>query len=272
MAKLCVSNIGLSPLDHEDELYHLPDMGIEALEVAPSRVWQDTWQGLSSSRVEHYRRVIEAAGLKVAGLHSLFWDQPDLGLFLGRENREKTLDFLTHLSRVCADLGGKTLIYGSAPARRRGELPIADADTECIDFFGELAERISGHGTCFAFEPLDQETTDYIHTLKHAVRIVDAVANQALRTHFDAKALVAAEEANEESFRLASASAVNFHANEPDLGVLGTSHKIDHAELGRLLKGIDYQGYVSIEQRMLNADAPLKDVGESARILRQCYL
>ena len=87
-------------------------MGLTGLEVAPSRVWEDSWLGLSPNVAEIYRSEVEQVGLTVVGLHSLFYDQPQLGLFRFGDNRVRTLDFLEHLSKLCRDLGGTTLIYG----------------------------------------------------------------------------------------------------------------------------------------------------------------
>ena len=73
-------------------------MGFLGLEVAPSRVWKNTWQGLSPKSVERFRIEVENAGLSIVGLHSLFYDKPELGLFRDTETRRLTLDFMVHLS------------------------------------------------------------------------------------------------------------------------------------------------------------------------------
>ena len=130
-----VSNIGLTAFSHDRELAQLLELGITGVEVAPSRVWKNTWDELKSSDVQKYRKTVENAGLRVIGLHSLFYDQPELGLFKGSQIRTKSLQFLTHLSAVCRDLGGKTLIYGGG--RKRGKIRENDAITETVDFFGE---------------------------------------------------------------------------------------------------------------------------------------
>ena len=64
--------------------------------------------------VRAYRRDVEAAGLRVVGLHSLFYDHPELGLFRDAERRDRSLDFLVHLSAVCRDLGGADVDLGAA--------------------------------------------------------------------------------------------------------------------------------------------------------------
>ena len=148
--KLASSNIALPAYDHVHELGGLREMGLEGVEVAPSRVWRDTWHGLTTRHVETYRKEVEAAGLEVVGLHSLFFDHPELGLFCSEEFSSQTLAFMVHLSAVCRDLGGKTLIYGGG--RKRGDIPEDEAYKRTIDFCLTLCESIEDHGTCFCFE------------------------------------------------------------------------------------------------------------------------
>ncbi|MDP7666482.1 MAG: sugar phosphate isomerase/epimerase family protein [Rhodospirillales bacterium] len=269
MPKLAVSNIALSAYDHAAKLGRLAELGLAGVEVAPSRAWMDTWHNLTPKMVRSYRKEVEDAGLGVVGLHSLFYDHPELGLFRDAETRAQSLDFLVHLSAVCRDLGGRTLIWGGG--RRRGDVPMAAALTEAQDFMADLCKRIEGHDTCFCFEPLGPDETDFINSAFDALAIVEAVGHPGLRMQLDAKALLANAEATNEPFAAAAPHLVHFHANEPDLGVLGTSGAVDHAALGGFLRDIDYQGFVSIEQRMLNAADPLADVALSAAVLKECY-
>jgi sugar phosphate isomerase/epimerase len=269
MPRFAASNIALGPYDHGDQLEHLPSLGLEGLEVAPSRVWRDSWKGLAAAQVKAYRKQAEDAGLRVIGLHSLFFDQPGLGLFKGREVRAETLDFLVYLSSLCRDLGGKTMIYGGG--RRRGNVGFDDAFAEAVEFCGEFCRRVEGHGTVLCFEPLGPADSDFINTVADALAIVEAVDHPALAMQIDAKALVDNEEAGFAPFRMSKETLVHFHANEPGLAVLGSSGTVDHAAFGGYLKKIGYQGFVSIEQRMLNESDPLADMATSARLLKECY-
>ncbi|MCH7935527.1 MAG: sugar phosphate isomerase/epimerase [Proteobacteria bacterium] len=269
MIRLAVSNIALPAFDHADDFGRLREFGIEAIEVAPSRVWQDTWKGLAPDAVADYRRRIEDAGLDVVGLHSLFYDQPRLGLFKEPTERAESLDFLEHLSGVCRDLGGRTLIYGGG--RQRGALPEDEALAEAVDFFGELTKRVETHGTCFCFEPLGPGDSDFINSALDSLAIVEEVASPALRVQLDAKALVENGEAVIETFEAVRSKLVHFHANEPGLGVLGSTGEVDHALFGNALHAIGYKGYVSIEQRMLSQTDPLADLMTSAEVVKAAY-
>ena len=267
MAKLALSNIALTAHDHDAELGRLAAMGLAGLEVAPSRVWRDTVDGPSPAEVTRYRKIVEAAGLRVVGLHSLLFDQPHLGLF--GERRDRTLEFLVHLSEVCRDLGGRTLIYGGG--RRRGSVPADRARAEAMGFLGELCGRVETHGTVFCFEPLGPSDSDFVNSALEALSIAEELDHPAFAVQLDAKALVENDEAAAATIRAVAHRLVHVHANEPGLGVLGTSGTIDHGALGRFLADIDYQGFVSIEQRMLNAEDPLADVARSAAVLRRHY-
>ncbi|NQU61382.1 MAG: sugar phosphate isomerase/epimerase [Rhodospirillales bacterium] len=267
--RFAVSNIALPAFDHGQELGRLSDLGLEAVEVAPSRVWPDTWKGLTADQVADYRRQIEDAGLGVVGLHSLFFDQPSLGLFKEPAARAESLDFLEHLSKVCRDLGGRTLIYGGG--RKRGMVPEPEARAEAVAFFGELTKRTEPHGTCFCFEPLGPKDSDFINSALDSLSIAKEIDSPALGVQLDAKALVENEEARKETFDAVKEMLVHFHANEPGLDVLGTSGKIDHEFFGTALHEIGYDGYVSIEQRMANEDDPLADIEKSAQVLRKAY-
>ncbi len=269
--KLAASNIGLAAYDHLDDFHCLAGMGLTGLEVSPSRAWEDWWHGLKPTAVDTYRRAAESAGLQIVGLHTLFWQQPELGLFRANDARAQTLDYLAHMSQLCADLGGRTLVFGSGRARMRGALSLDDAIAETIRFFGELTPRIQSHGTCFAFEALGEQDSDFLNSVTETLRVVEGLDSGVMKTHLDAKALVQAGEVNAEAFARARPTAVHFHANQPDLGVLSRDGEVDHAEIGRLLRSIGYDGFVSIEQRMVNEDDPLSDLARSAAVLKDCY-
>jgi len=269
--KPAISNISLPPYDHTRELSAIRELGFLGIEIAPSRVWTQT-ENVRFSQIESYRQSVENAGLKVIGLHSLFFDQPDKGLFLGEEVRNKTMDYLVHLSSLCADLGGKTLVFGSPPARRRNGLSVDEADKLTISFFEALAERISSHGTCFVIEALGESESDYINSAAHALRITKSVNRKELRGHLDAKALTEADEVRPEIFECAAPFLEHYHANDPGLGVLGGSGEIDHFLLGNLLKNIGYKGFVSAEQRMISESDPIDSAKASYLVLKRHYL
>lgn len=244
-------------------------MGFTGLEVAPSRQWNETWRGLTISDVTSYRREIEAAGLSCAGLHSLFYDHPHLGLFRDPESRKESLEFLVHLSGVCRDLGGRTLIWGGG--RNRGDVPLVNAVTESINFLGEYVTRTEDHGTCLCFEPLGPNDSDFINSVHDSIHIAETVNHPAVRVQVDAKALMQNNEMNAETLDAARPLLVHAHTNEPDLGILGASGQIDHHTFGELLRSSEYNGYVSLEQKQVDPTDPLGPLLKSATLMQEAY-
>lgn len=267
--KLSISNIALPALDHDNLLPDLFALGLEGLEIAPSRRWSSTWHDLRGADVADYRRKIEDAGLEIVGLHSLLYDQPELSLFGTSGQRDGLFQFFMHLSGICRDLGGRTLIWGGG--RRRGAIAADLARAIAIDFFGELCESIGDHGTCFCLEPLGPADTDFIHTVSDSLDIVRAVDRPALRVQIDAKALYDNDEFDIATFRAGAQALVHYHANEPGLEILGSSGKIDHHAAGKFLREIGYDGYVSIEQKMIGPENPLAAIERSVSLLKEAY-
>ena len=116
--KIAASNLIFPAFKHLDLLPVLPAVGIEGLEVAPAHTWLDPWDGVPSAEVRAYRKAATSAGLKIVGLHCLLSGRPDLGLFDMPGMGGRTINYLTQLSAICRDLGGKTLILGPRWRRR----------------------------------------------------------------------------------------------------------------------------------------------------------
>lgn len=271
MSKLAFSNIGLTPYDHHLELIKAAELGFMGLEVAPSRVWESTWEGLKTSHVKKYLREVEAAGLEVCGFHSLFFDKPHLGIFVDRDTALRTADFLVHLSGVCRDLGGHTLVFGSPRARARGQLGYEQAFDEATSWLESICRRIADHGTYLCFEPLGPNESDFLNSALESKRLVEAVGHPSLRVQLDAKALWASNEMTCHTVRAVAEMLVHVHINEPDLGPLRADSPINHVMFSRFLQEqTSYQGYCSLEQRMIDED-PIPALRQSIEVLDKHY-
>jgi sugar phosphate isomerase/epimerase len=267
--KYAISNIALPQYQHCNELSELASLGFEGLEVAPSRVWSDTWKGLVAADIQRYRSDVEAAGLEVVGLHSLLFDQPDLALCDSTEKRGRLMEFFVHLSGMCRDLGGRTIIWGGG--RRREAMPADEALTVAVEFFGALADRIEGHGTVYCLEPLASADTDFVHSVRECQAIAHAVNRPGLKVQIDVKAMASNNELDADTISALAADLVHVHANEPGFEVLGSSGTVDHHLAGECLRGIGYDGYVSIEQKMVDPDDVFGPIRQSLAILRKAY-
>ena len=136
-----------------DHLSYLPDLrafGVQGLEIAPDHSWPRPHfgQGFSIRQIETTRRMAQLSGLQIIGLHSLLGGRPELGIFDDAETRHHTIEHLVHLSEVCRDLGGRTLILD---ARWSRALATKEAWLQCRAFLEKLLPRIEEHGTVLCF-------------------------------------------------------------------------------------------------------------------------
>ncbi|MBU1611402.1 MAG: sugar phosphate isomerase/epimerase [Proteobacteria bacterium] len=269
-----ISNISLPSQDHEEYLAALSDLGFKGLEVAWSKVW-GSLHNITPARVNIYRRKVEAAGLRIIGMHSLYYGTSGMALFQDYTAEDRALHHLVYLSKICADLGGSFLILGSPSVRRRGQMTTADADSRFSTFLyklSDLLEQTDASGTMrLGLEALPQTESDYLNTSKHALRLVEHLQTHRICLHLDAKSLVAAGEATADFLSKAAQQAIHFHVNQPGFGVLRHDDQVDHCKLGALLRENGYAQSVSIEQTITNPEDILGPIRKSREILAECY-
>ena len=268
--KLAVSQIGWPSEFLDEALGTLADLGVQGLEAVPSKMWQDTWNVPRDEAIA-FRKKVEGYGIKIAGIHSLFWDQPDLNIFGDKKTQQRTADFLVNLGQICADLGGKSMVFGSPKARLRGDIPVDSAKDIATDFFGELAPKIDGLGCSLCIEALGPEDTDFILSAKEALEIIERVDNPGFGGQLDAKSLLAADEIELQTFLSFKNILVHVHVNDPGLITVGETGLIDHSKIAECLRHIDYEGYVSIEQKTIDAQKPLVAVRNSVSAVKEFY-
>lgn len=244
--RLGVSLRCLPPREHLAWMPALGEAGITGVEVVPSRLWNDPGEGLRAGLVNQYRRHLARAGMGVIGLHGLLDDHPDLGILTDGEARDATARHLRHLSAVCRDLGGRTLILGRG--RQRGALPERAAWQRAFDFLEALLPTLEQHGTVLCIEPLGPTEVDFLGDATACRILANALDHPHLGLQMNARGLVENGEVKHALFAAIYGRLEHFAANEPGLAVLGESGRVDHAALRRHLSASAYRGWITLEQ------------------------
>src|SRR5207237_8473505 len=123
--------------DHARVCRFVADLGYTGLEMAPFTL-APRITDVTADRRRTLRRQAEDAGLTILGLHWLLARTEGLHVTSPDEAvRRRTADYLGELARLCRDLGGDVLVFGS-PAQRRvpAGRPKAAADDVAADAFG----------------------------------------------------------------------------------------------------------------------------------------
>jgi D-psicose/D-tagatose/L-ribulose 3-epimerase len=184
---LCNEVLGGMPLERQCD--YAANLGYDGLEIAPFTL-SPTPEKISTAEAAKIRKVVEASGLVVTGLHWLLV-KPD-GLSLTDPDaavRARTLEVMMHLTGLCAELGGAVLVHGSPKQRA-----IAPGETHGValarlrDALAQVALAAARAGVTYCIEPLARKETDLVNTLAEATDLVRSIDHPNLRTMIDCSA------------------------------------------------------------------------------------
>ena len=269
--KLALSNLALPAFHHLSLLPHVRALGVEGLEIAPDHTWSAPGLGkaFSATDVSVYGRAAGLAGLEIIGMHALIGGRPEFGILEDLETRKRTLDHLVHLSAVCRDLGGRTLILDS---RWRGEMSERAAWFEMRDFLERLLPSIEDHGTVLCFAPLGPGEGDFCRKAAENYMLVNAIDHPSFGLHLSSAGLTANGENGHAHFAAARGRLELFHIDEPGRVPIGSSGAIDHVDMRRHLSASTYDGWVSIVQRFRRNEPAMDVLMDSVRFFHETYL
>jgi len=187
--KLALCNEVLGGLSLEAQCELAARVGYDGLEIAPFTL-ANAPERIDAAEARRIRGVVEAAGLVVTGLHWLLVKPSGLSVTdPDPARRRRTLDVVTRLIGLCAELGGKVLVHGSPKQREVAPGETLDiARARLRDFLAEAAEAAAAHGVVYCIEPLSRNETLLVNTVAEAAEIARAVGRPALRTMIDCSA------------------------------------------------------------------------------------
>jgi len=221
--------------------------GYGGIEIAPFTLAPLATE-ISAVQRGELRRTIARAGLDCVGLHWLLAQtegfhvaHPDPGI------RSRTVEYLGELARLCHDLGGRVLVFGSP--KQRSLLPGVSAG-EAVDHIREVFSRLvpvlETTDTVVALEPLAPTETDVLTTAAETCRLIEAIGSPHVRLHLDVKAMAAEPTPIPDIIRSSAPWLEHFHANDENLQGPGFG-SVDFLPIFQALDEVSYAGWVSVE-------------------------
>jgi sugar phosphate isomerase/epimerase len=268
--RLAFSNLTLPAFNH---LTYLPDMrafGVEGIEIAPDHTFTRPHFGkdFSPREVATYGQAARLAGLEIVGFHALLGGRPEFDMFDDADIRHHTIKHLVHLSKLCRDLGGRTLILDSRWARG---LERKEAFLHCRAFLEKLLPQIEDHGTILCFAPLSADEGDFCRSAPDLFMLASALDHASFGLHLATAALAANNETGHKNFAARRGRLDHVHIDEPGRVALGASGKVDHADVRRHLSAISYANWCSVVQRLPAGASPTEHVFRSVRGFKAIY-
>ena len=246
------------------------ELGYDGVEIAPFTL-VDSVEEVSGGRRKEIVQAARDAGVEIVGLHWLLVKPP--GMYINHPDeaiRRRTRDYLDSLIRLCGDLGGRVLIFGSPKQRNVYEgLTCDQAWDYARETFAHCGETAEDSGVYLCIEALAKRETDFINTITEAIRMVTEVGKPHFRTMVDIKAISDDGRPLPEIIEEAAPYAMHVHANDasgrgPGMG------DTDFVPIAAALKKIGYDGYVSVEVFDYKPD-PVTIARESIEYLRKTF-
>ncbi|WP_171133163.1 MULTISPECIES: sugar phosphate isomerase/epimerase [unclassified Ruegeria] len=253
--KLAVSNIAWTAEEDAVIAQHLRDAGVDALEVAPSRVFADVAAATSEDALA-VKADWAAEGLPIVSMQALLFGQPDLRLFGTARDQDAFVDYLAHVMARAGELGCGPLVFGSPGNRKRGGLSLDQAYDAALPVLRRVAEIAAETGTYFCLEAnATGYGCDFMTQLSEAAEMVRRVDHPNMRMVLDTgNMLMAGEDVTAVEPVLPLVQHVHFSA--PQLAPIA-----EHAAfLRQVLSGLKtagYAGYVTLEMRKTDSLTPL---------------
>ncbi len=247
--KFAVSNIAWLFAGQEAVLAALRDLGVSAVEVAPTKLFPDP-SAVTPAEADAARGQWADQGFSIVAAQALLFGKPELTLFESAEARERTLDYLARVLAVCGRLGAGACVFGSPKNRRRGGVPEAEARNTAVSFFRRLAAHAADAGTAVVLEANPPRYgADFVTRAAEAIELVRAVDHPAFRLHLDTACMAIAGDPIAAAFDAGVPLLGHFHVSEPDLATPGPNGAVDHAAFAAELLRCGYGGWVSLEMR-----------------------
>ena len=266
--KLAVSNIAWTVEQDDAVASAFVELGVRGIEVAPTKIWPAPLDA-TDVQIDAYRQFWESRGIEIVASQALLFGKPELTLFENEETRNRTLDYLRGIVRVCARLGAGALVFGSPVNRRVGDGNPDAAWTAAVDFFGRLGESALSEGTAIVMEANPREyKADFATRASDALRLVREVNQPGFLLHLDTACMTLAGDPVSligESMDLLR----HFHVSEPFLGPIGPD-KVDHAQFASELSGRGYSHWISIEMRESQPFA-VENLSSAVRFTLEAY-
>jgi sugar phosphate isomerase/epimerase len=221
--------------------------GYGGIELAPFTLAASP-DDLSTTARGEIRRTIARAGLDCVGLHWLLAKSE--GLHVAHPDttvRDRTVAYLADLARLCHDLGGRVLVFGSP--RQRSLLPgvtLKQAHGFIREVFSRLVPVLEATDTVVALEPLSPAETDVLTTAAETCTLLASIGSPHIRLHLDVKAMAAEPTSTPDIIRASAPWLEHFHANDENLQGPGFG-SVDFLPIFQALDEIGYAGWVSVE-------------------------
>ncbi len=231
----------------EEQFRIAAECGYDGLEIAPFTIADDVRE-ISAQERASIVGLGERHGLDIVGLHWLLVSPKGLHLTTPDDDvRRRTISYMCDLVRLCHDLDGQIMVFGSPSQRNIVEGQTREQTLARLkEGFVECMSIPEAEGITLCLEPLTSAQANTINTAAEAREIVDYIDHPRVAMILDCKSMGDEESDLGEAIRASKGYMRHLHTND-DNGLGPGYGNIDFAPVAQAVKDIDFQGYLSVE-------------------------
>ncbi len=258
--KLSISNIAWDKSDDEEMYSFLKQEGIQGIEIAPTRLFENPYENLEMSFL-YADMLRNKYNLEISSMQSIWYGIQ--GNIFNKEDREFLSAYTIKAIKFANSMGIKNLVFG-CPKNRNMEK--GDSIDDAKEFFYSLAQKAREYNTVLSIEPNPTiYNTNFLNFTKDACEFVKEVNNEGLKVNIDFGTILYNEE-NPHLIKTYKTIVNHIHLSEPYLEHV--NKKDEHDTLKKVLSKIDYKNYLSIEMKNQNN---LQSVKNSVLYMKEAF-
>lgn len=256
--RLALCSEVLRELDFARQCEVAASLGYDGIEIAPFTLDAEP-QTLSAARIADLRRAASEAGIAITGIHWLLVAPEGMSVTSpDADVRGFTLETVSRLVAICAELGGGYVVHGSPAQRKLAEGREAQDRANAMAYFEGVARAAEAAGITYLLEPLSPAQTNFVTNVAEADAIVEAIGSPNFLTMIDCSAAGAGEsEPVPDLLRrwLPGGRVAHVHFNDPNRRGPGEGD-MDFAPIVAALEECGYGGWVGVEPFAYEPDGP----------------
>ncbi len=230
-----------------DAFAHAASLGYSGIEIAPFTLGSNVYE-ITKQTKQQIRDSADSHELQIVGLHWLLAQTEGLHLTSSDVGIQKnTANYLCELTRLCSELGGLVMVFGSPHQRNLIEgMSHAEGAQNATKILQDVVPTLEELGITLAMEPLGPEEGNFLRTADAAIELAQAIDSPNVRLHLDVKAMSTESKPIEQIIRDSGDWTAHFHANDPNRLGPGMGEVNYEPIFGALIE-TNYQGWISVE-------------------------
>lgn len=244
--KLSFSNIAWKAEQDEAVYKVLKDYGFSGLEIAPTRIFQDSPYDRLNEAAEWARQLKSKYSFEISSMQSI-WRGRTENLFGCDDEKQSLIGYTKKAIDFAEVIGCHNLVFG-CPKNR---IVSQNTSTELVkEVFNSIGNYAYAHNTVFSLEPVSASYgTNFATSTAQALQIVKDINNPGFQINLDLGTMISNCESAD--ILLGNVQYINHvHISEPGLKEIRLRNL--HAAVLVDLESEKYNKYVSVEMGIVN--------------------